>query len=107
MCPGSGWREYLAQTIARMIQQTDPDVIYMDGVGLSYDTCEDTAHDHPYKDGWHVAVGNLLSGTMWASEMSTRRRMVGEAAGPHRIVNAIALDSALDGAITAHAAARS
>ena len=60
MCPGSGWREYLAQTIARVIEQTDPDVIYMDGVGLSYDTCEDTAHDHPYKDGWQVAVGKLF-----------------------------------------------
>ncbi len=45
-------------------------------------------------DLWHVALGNLLSGTMWATEMSTRRRMVGEAAGPQRIVPAIALDSA-------------
>ena len=43
---------------------------------------------------WHVALGNLISGTMWTTEMSTRRRMVGEAAGPHRIVQAIALDSA-------------
>lgn len=42
---------------------------------------------------WHVAVGNLLSGVLWTSEMSTRRRMVGEVAGPHRIVQAIALDS--------------
>ncbi|MBS0518831.1 MAG: MFS transporter [Proteobacteria bacterium] len=42
---------------------------------------------------WHVALGNLLSGSMWATEMSTRRRMVGEIAGPHRIVPAIALDS--------------
>src|SRR5580704_13884971 len=41
---------------------------------------------------WHVALGNLISGTMWATEMSTRRRMVGEVAGPHRIVPAIALD---------------
>jgi len=47
---------------------------------------------------WHVALGNLISGTMWASEMSTRRRMVGEVAGPHRIVNAIALDSATSAA---------
>lgn len=47
---------------------------------------------------WHVALGNLLSGTLWASEMSTRRRMVGEAAGPHRIMNAIALDSATSAA---------
>src|SRR6186997_1402054 len=28
---------------------------------------------------WHIAVGNLVAGTMWATEMSTRRRMVGEA----------------------------
>ena len=42
---------------------------------------------------WHVAAGNLLSGIMWTTEMSTRRRMVGEVAGPHRIVQAIALDS--------------
>lgn len=42
---------------------------------------------------WHVAFGNLVSGTMWATEMSTRRRMVGEVAGVHRIVPAIALDS--------------
>jgi MFS family permease len=41
---------------------------------------------------WHVAVGNLLAGTMWSTEMSTRRRMVGEAAGRH-IIQAIALDS--------------
>ncbi len=47
---------------------------------------------------WHVALGNLVSGTMWATEMSTRRRMVGEVAGPHRIVQAIALDSATSAA---------
>ena len=44
-------------------------------------------------DLWHVALGNLLSGIMWTTEMSTRRRMVGEVAGPQRIVQAIALDS--------------
>ncbi|MFZ5778764.1 MAG: MFS transporter [Pseudomonadota bacterium] len=43
---------------------------------------------------WHVALGNLVSGTMWATEMSTRRRMVGEIAGPQHIVPAVALDSA-------------
>jgi MFS family permease len=47
---------------------------------------------------WHVAVGNLISGVMWATEMSTRRRMVGEVAGPHRVVQAIALDSATNAA---------
>lgn len=43
---------------------------------------------------WHVALGNLVSGILWTTEMSTRRRMVGEVAGAHRIVPAIALDSA-------------
>src|SRR6185503_6305791 len=47
---------------------------------------------------WCVALGNLISGTMWSTEMSTRRRMVGEVAGPHRIVPAIALDSATSAA---------
>lgn len=47
---------------------------------------------------WHVALGNLVSGTMWATEMSTRRRMVGEVAGPHRIVPAVAIDSATNAA---------
>ena len=47
---------------------------------------------------WYVIVGNLISGTMWATEMSTRRRMVGEVAGPQRIVPAIALDSTTNAA---------
>ncbi|MBS0541755.1 MAG: MFS transporter, partial [Proteobacteria bacterium] len=47
---------------------------------------------------WHVALGNFVSGAMWTTEMSTRRRMVGEVAGPHRIIQAIALDSATSAA---------
>ncbi len=47
---------------------------------------------------WHIALANLVSGMFWATEMSTRRRMVGEVAGAHRIVNAIALDSATNAA---------
>jgi MFS family permease len=46
---------------------------------------------------WHVALGNLAAGTMWSTEMSTRRRMVGEVAG-HRIIQAIALDSSTNAA---------
>ncbi|MGE0424552.1 MAG: MFS transporter [Reyranellaceae bacterium] len=42
---------------------------------------------------WHVVLGGFVSGTLWATEMSTRRRMVGEAAGPGLIVQAVALDS--------------
>jgi MFS family permease len=47
---------------------------------------------------WHIALANLISGMFWATEMSTRRRMVGEVAGPHRIVSAIAIDSATNAA---------
>ena len=54
-----------------------------------------------YLEVWHVALGNLVSGTMWSTEMSTRRRMVGEVAGPHRIVTAIALDSVTSAATRA------
>jgi predicted MFS family arabinose efflux permease len=46
---------------------------------------------------WHVALGNFAAGTMWSTEMSTRRRMVGEVAGPH-IIAAIALDSSTNAA---------
>lgn len=46
---------------------------------------------------WHVALGNFVAGTMWSTEMSTRRRMVGEVAGPH-IIQAIALDSSTNAA---------
>ena len=60
---------------------------------VDLDRARDARH-HRHLELWHVAVGNLLSGTMWTTEMSTRRRMVGEVAGPHRIVQAIALDSA-------------
>jgi MFS family permease len=46
---------------------------------------------------WQVALGNLAAGVMWSTEMSTRRRMVGEVAGP-RILQAIALDSSTNAA---------
>src|SRR5690242_11133238 len=31
---------------------------------------------------WHVAVAALAAGTVWSTEMSTRRRMVGESVSP-------------------------
>ncbi len=42
---------------------------------------------------WHLAVAAFVGGLVWASEMSTRRRMCGEAAGPHLMPRAVALDS--------------
>jgi len=42
---------------------------------------------------WHVAVAAFVGGTVWATEMSTRRRMCGEAAGAALMGRAVALDS--------------
>ena len=42
---------------------------------------------------WHVAIAAFASGCVWATEMSTRRRMAGEAAGPALMPRAVAMDS--------------
>jgi MFS family permease len=42
---------------------------------------------------WHIAVAAFLSGSVWATEMSARRRMVGESAGTGLVSQAVALDS--------------
>jgi MFS family permease len=42
---------------------------------------------------WHVAIGGLVSGTVWATEMSTRRRMIGESVSGSLVQRAMALDS--------------
>ncbi len=42
---------------------------------------------------WHVAVAALLAGTVWSTEMSTRRRMVGECVEPALVPRALALDT--------------
>lgn len=42
---------------------------------------------------WHVGVAAFIGGSVWATEMSTRRRMCGEAAGPALMGRAVALDS--------------
>ena len=42
---------------------------------------------------WQVAVAAFVGGSVWATEMSTRRRMCGEAAGPALMGRAVALDS--------------
>lgn len=47
---------------------------------------------------WHIALGGLVSGTVWAAEMATRRRMIGEAAGLERVVTAVGLDSVTNAA---------
>jgi MFS family permease len=42
---------------------------------------------------WHVALAALVAGTVWSTEMSTRRRMVGESVPPALVPRALALDT--------------
>jgi hypothetical protein len=42
---------------------------------------------------WHVALAALVSGTVWSTEMATRRRMVGECVAGNLVSRALALDT--------------
>jgi MFS family permease len=42
---------------------------------------------------WHVGVAALVAGTVWSTEMSTRRRMVGECVEAAHVPRALALDT--------------
>jgi MFS family permease len=42
---------------------------------------------------WHIALAALVSGTVWSTEMATRRRMVGETVAPRLVPRALALDT--------------
>jgi MFS family permease len=42
---------------------------------------------------WHLFAASLLSGTVYATEMSARRRMVGESVAAPLVARAVALDS--------------
>ncbi len=42
---------------------------------------------------WHLAVAAVFSGTVWSTEMATRRRMVGEAVPARLVPRALALDT--------------
>ncbi len=42
---------------------------------------------------WHVALAALIAGIVWSTEMSTRRRMVGESVPPALVPRALALDT--------------
>lgn len=43
---------------------------------------------------WHLAVGVTYSGVFWAFELSVRRTMAGDTAGPARLPRAMGLESA-------------
>ena len=42
---------------------------------------------------WHIGIGGFVSGLLWSSELSTRRRMLAESAGVAAMPRAIALDA--------------
>jgi MFS family permease len=42
---------------------------------------------------WHVALGGLVAGIVWAMELAVRRRMLGEVVVPDQIGPAVAFDS--------------
>ncbi len=42
---------------------------------------------------WHIALAALVAGAIWSTEMSTRRRMVGESVPPVLVPRALALDT--------------
>lgn len=42
---------------------------------------------------WHLALGGMLAGIVWACEMAVRRRMIGEVVPNDRVGPAVALDS--------------
>lgn len=42
---------------------------------------------------WHLAAAALVAGTVWSTEMATRRRMVGESVGGRLVPRALAFDT--------------
>jgi MFS family permease len=42
---------------------------------------------------WHIALAGVIAGTLWTTEMSVRRRMIGEVVPIGHVGRAIALDS--------------
>src|SRR5262249_11713043 len=42
---------------------------------------------------WHIAVGVVVAGIVWAMELAVRRRMIGEGGTPDQVAPAVAFDS--------------
>ncbi len=47
---------------------------------------------------WHVALATFASGLIWTTDMPLRRRLLGDAAGPSRLAQAMSFDSASNNA---------
>jgi len=42
---------------------------------------------------WHIVAGGIVAGSVWATDMAVRRRMIAEVVHPARLAQAVALDS--------------
>ena len=42
---------------------------------------------------WHIGVGGIAAGIVWAMELAVRRRMIGEVVTPNQVAPAVAFDS--------------
>src|SRR5689334_20103646 len=42
---------------------------------------------------WHIAIGGIVAGVVWAMELAVRRRMIGEVVAPDQVAPAVAFDS--------------
>ena len=42
---------------------------------------------------WHIALGGVVAGIVWAMELAVRRRMIGEIVTPDQVAPAVAFDS--------------
>src|SRR5262245_38231533 len=42
---------------------------------------------------WHIALGGIVAGIVWAMELAVRRRMIGEVVRPDQVAPAVAFDS--------------
>src|SRR6516165_9896480 len=42
---------------------------------------------------WHIALGGIVAGIVWAMELAVRRRMIGEVVTPDQVGPAVAFDS--------------
>jgi MFS family permease len=42
---------------------------------------------------WHIALGGIVAGSLWAMELAVRRRMIGEVVTPDQVAPAVAFDS--------------
>jgi len=62
MCPGcAGWQDHLADTVARLLRETDADAVRLDSLGFYYLACYNPAHHHESPFGYNDWLKTLLA----------------------------------------------